>query len=80
MTLCCAVQGIQEGNLAHALSVMQGIYVGLKGDVVPENIKKWNVLRLEVPKGDRHKDRPIVAEVFAAIDKFLSARDSQMSY
>ena len=78
--MCCAVQGIQEGNLAHALSKMQGIYVGLKGDVVPENIKKWNVLRLEVPKGDRHKDRPIVAEVFAAIDKFLSAGDSQMAY
>ena len=78
--VCPDLQGIQEGNLAHALSMMQGIYVGLKGDVVPENIKKWNVLRLEVPKGDRHKDRPIVAEIFAAIDKFLSAKDSQMAY
>ena len=74
------VQDIEKGNFAHALSKMLGVYVGLKGELLPPNVKQWNVLKLEVPKDDRHKDRPIVGEIFAAIDKFLAAHRSELAY
>ena len=74
------VQDIEKGNFAHALSKMLGVYVGLKGELLPPNVKQWNVLKLEVPKDDRHKDRPIVAEIFAAIDKFLAAHRSELAF
>lgn len=74
------LQDIAIGNMAYALSKMLGVYVGLKGELVPDNIKQWNLLRLEVPKNDRHKDRPLVAEIYAAIDRFLAAQDSQLAY
>lgn len=70
------VQGCAEGNLAAALSKILGVFVGLKGEITPENVKKWNVLRVEVPKDTRHKDRPIVQDIYAALDKFLGARQA----
>ncbi len=39
-------QGAGEGNLADTLSRMLGVYVGLKGEIMPENVKKWNVLKV----------------------------------
>ena len=66
--------------MAHALSKMLGVYVGLKGELVPENVKQWNVLKLEVPKNDRHKDRPLVAEIYAALDKFLASHHCELAY
>ena len=42
-------QGAEEGDLAPALSAMLGVYVGLKGEVVPENVKKWNLLKVGAP-------------------------------
>ncbi len=74
------MQGVDTGNFAHALSKMLGVYVGLKGELLPPNVKQWNVLKLEVPKDDRHKDRPIVAEIFAGIDRFLTAQRSELAY
>lgn len=41
-----SLQGAAEGNLADAMSRMLGVYVGLKGEIVPENVKKWNVLKV----------------------------------
>ena len=38
-------QGAEEGDLALALSCMLGVYVGLKGEDVPANVKKWNLLK-----------------------------------
>ena len=66
--------------MADALSRMLGVYVGLKGEIVPDNVKKWNVLRVEVPKDDRHRDRPIVQDIYAALDKLLASRQSQLAY
>ena len=40
------VQGAEQGHLADTLSRMLGVYVGLKGELMPENIKKWNVLKV----------------------------------
>jgi hypothetical protein len=57
-----------------------GVYIGLKGEVMPENVKKWNVLRIEVPKDNRHKDRPIVQDIYTALDNFLAARQSKLVY
>ena len=39
-------QGADGGNLADTLSRMLGVYVGLKGEIMPENVKKWNVLKV----------------------------------
>ncbi len=74
------VQHIDKGNMAHALSKMLGVYVGLKGELVPEIVKQWNVLKLEVPKNDRHKDRPLVAEIYTALDKFLASHHCELAY
>jgi hypothetical protein len=114
------VQGLKEGNLADSLSRMLGVYVGLKGEVMPENVKKWNVLKVddcpesalfvfntlqvhfqsqrnicgsgeviavinllgqvEIPKDNRHRDRPIVQDIYAALDKFLAARQCILKY
>lgn len=41
-------QGADEGNLADTLSRMLGVYVGLKGEIMPENVKKWNVLKVNM--------------------------------
>ena len=156
-------QGAEEGDLAPALSEMLGVYVGLKGEVVPENVKKWNLLKVcrdgccqctrvrprlgvvpsgrkhmpgtwsngnvqgtccrhacmaaaphdarclsschlllcqgvpgmhasrpglepristqvEVPKDNRHRDRPIVQDIYAALDAHLAAHQSRLSY
>ncbi|CAL8463246.1 g2780 [Coccomyxa elongata] len=72
--------GAGEGNLADTLSRMLGVYVGLKGEIMPENVKKWNVLKVEVPKDNRHRDRPIVQDIYTALDKFLAARQSRLKY
>ncbi len=68
------MQGAAEGNLAEALTKVLGVYVGIKGEIVPENVKKWNVMRVEVPKDTRHKDRPIAQGVYSRLDEFLAAR------
>ena len=36
--------------------------------------------QVEVPKDNRHRDRPIVQDIFAALDKFLGSRQSKLSY
>ena len=74
------MQDIDKGNLAHALSKMLGVYVGLKGEPLPDTVKSWNVLKVEIPKNDRHKDRPIVAEIFTAIDKFLASHQCELAF
>jgi len=48
------VQGAAEGNLAEAMSRMLGVYVGLKGENVPENVKKWNVLKVRTHMQNCH--------------------------
>ena len=36
--------------------------------------------QVEVPKDNRHRDRPIVQDIFAALDKFLGSRQSKLAY
>ena len=39
-------QGAEEGDMALALSSMLGVHVGLRGEVMPENVKRWNLLKV----------------------------------
>ena len=73
-------QGADDGDTVATLARVLGIYVGFQGEIIHENVKKWNVCRFELPKGQRHRDRPVVQEIFSALDRFLSARSSTLAY
>lgn len=36
--------------------------------------------QVEVPKDNRHRDRPIVQDIYAALDAHLAAHQSRLSY
>ena len=42
------VQGTDSGDMVDTFSRVMGTYVGLKDEVMPENVKHWNVKRYEV--------------------------------
>ena len=42
-----------------------------------ETLVLWQV---EVPKDNRHRDRPIVQDIYTALDKFLATRQSRLKY
>ena len=62
------------------LARMLGVHLNIKGEVLPENVRKWNVRRFELPRDDRHRDRPIVRDIYAALDTFLAAKQSPLAY
>ena len=73
-------QGAEEGNTVDTLARMLGVHLSIKGEVLPENVRKWNVRRFELPRDNRHRDRPIVRDIYAALDAFLAARQSLLAY
>lgn len=57
---------------AHAL----GVYVGWKGEVVPETVKGWGrgVLTVQIDKGrERWRDREVVEDVWSAVESRMKA-------
>jgi hypothetical protein len=36
--------------------------------------------QVEVPKDNRHRDRPIVQDIYAALDAFLASTQSKLAY
>ena len=57
---------------AHAL----GVYVGWKGEVVPDTVKGWGrgVLTVQIDKGrERWRDREVVEDVWSAIEGRMKA-------
>ncbi len=73
-------QGADEGNTVDTLSRLLGVHLGLQGEVLPENVRKWNVRRFELPRDNRHRDRPVVRDIYAALDAFLAAKQSPLAY
>ncbi len=58
-------------NPADLFANALGIYVGWKGEVVPETVKGWGrgVLTVQVDKGkDRWRDREVVEDIWRAVD------------
>jgi parafibromin len=51
---------------AHAL----GVYVGWKGEVVPDSVKGWGrgVLQVQIDKNQRWRDREVVEDIWSAIE------------
>ena len=60
--------------MADAFHHVLGIHISLKNEQMSETIKNWNVQRFRLHPYERHGDQPIVMEIFAAIDKFISSK------
>ena len=73
-------QGAEEGNTVDTLARMLGVHLSIHGEVLPENVRKWNVRRFELPRDNRHRDRPVVRDIYAALDTFLAAKQSPLAY
>lgn len=53
-----------------------GFYMGYLGDVVPKQIKDWNVSVLSVDRGEkRFRDKMIVRDLWSQLDKTLVAKN-----
>ena len=65
-----AIQELQM--FAHAL----GVYVGWRGEVVPDTVKGWGrgVLTVQIDKGNqRWRDREVVEDIWRAIEERMKA-------
>lgn len=65
------LQGSKDGETVDTFTHCLGVYLGIKGESMPETIRKWNVKRFELQAKDRHRDRSITQEVWKAVDDFL---------
>lgn len=63
-------------NPAELFANALGVYVGWKGEVVPETVKGWGrgVLTVQIDKGrERWRDREVVEDVWSAIEGRMKA-------
>lgn len=73
---CRDVQGAPVKVLSHFL----GLYLGFSDDPAPENVKNWNVKSFQMSRNNRHRDRSVVQDIYAAIDRFLTSRKSLLKF
>ncbi|GEQ67688.1 hypothetical protein JCM33374_g1353 [Metschnikowia sp. JCM 33374] len=53
-----------------------GFYMGYQGDIVPKQIKDWNVSVIAVDRGEkRFRDKMIVRDLWSQLDKTLAAKN-----
>lgn len=53
---------------------VKGFYVNYNGDVVPNNVKNWNVQVISLDRNQRFKDRQISEFLWESIERFMLAR------
>ena len=68
-------QAAEKGHMAELFHTVLGIHVGMKNDVIGENLKSWNVKQYKLHPDNRHGDKSIVVDLFSSIDKFLANKN-----
>lgn len=53
---------------------VKGFYVNYNGDVVPQNIKNWNVEIISLDRNQRFKDRQISELMWESIERFMATK------
>lgn len=53
---------------------IKGFYINYNGDVVPENIKNWNVQVISLDRNQRFKDRQISELMWESIERFMLSK------
>lgn len=51
-----------------------GFFVGYQGDIVPKQIKDWNVNEIKIDRERRFRDKMIVKDFWAEVDRVLVSR------
>lgn len=53
---------------------VKGFYVNYSGDVIPNNIKNWNVQVISLDRNQRFKDRQVSEFLWESIERFMMSR------
>lgn len=53
---------------------VKGFYVDYSGDVIPNNIKNWNVQVISLDRNQRFKDRQVSEFLWESIERFMMSR------
>ena len=61
--------------MAGLFHTVLGIHVGMKNEVIGDNLKSWNIKQYKLHPHNRHSDKSVVVDLFNSIDKFLANKN-----
>jgi hypothetical protein len=66
------LQGAANGDMAKTFHTYLGVHVGMKNEIMAENLKTWNIKTYQLHPDNRHSDKSVVMDIFTSIDKFMA--------
>ena len=66
------MQEAANGDMAKTFHRFLGVHVGMKNEIMADNLKTWNIKSYKLHPDNRHGDKSVVMDIFGSIDKFMA--------